>query len=41
MYLRQMKHVIEGIKNRNEPETPLHHGIETLKLQLRLKGKDV
>lgn len=41
MYLRQMKHVIDGVNGLVQPETPLKQGIETLKLQLKLKGIDV
>jgi predicted dehydrogenase len=37
MYVEQMKHVIDGVKNSVEPVTSLRHAIETLKLQIKLK----
>ena len=33
--------VIDGVNGLVQPETPLKQGIETLKLQLKLKGIDV
>jgi len=37
MYVRQMTHVLDGVRHNVEPVTPLKHSSKVLKLQLRLK----
>ena len=41
MYIRQMEHVIESVNKGTQAVTPLEQGIETLRIQLMLKGLDV
>jgi predicted dehydrogenase len=41
MYIRQMRHVTDSVHKGNKAVTPLEQGIETLKIQLKLKGSDV
>lgn len=37
MYTRQMQHILEGVKGKVDPVTPVTHAIKVLNLQMRLK----